>query len=251
MQSVRFCTVFKAAMTLPVVLGTVCEILTVIEYLAEVLEPSAVHHGAVGKDKRAPEIHVLDHLQGGECLAETHLGVPEHLVAFPELLFRLLNGFPLFGAEHNGAAPVRHLAQQEGFLALLDGCNGTFYHIERGDKPFISLVLLVKHLPLHAGTLQYGMYLLVVERAQAATVVQRQFGVQQFVAYACGLRVLVDALPCRIVQRLAVRCQPDDAFIVTSGLAYLQATFVCGIVDAEHVYQLQFEGREVFHRHSF
>ena len=95
------------------------------------------------------------------------------------------------------------------------------------------------------------MHLLVVERAQAATVVQRQFGMQQVVAYACGLRVLVDAFPCRLVQRLAVRCQPNDALIVTGSLTYLQATFVCSIVDAEHVYQLQFKGRKVFHGHSF
>ena len=95
------------------------------------------------------------------------------------------------------------------------------------------------------------MYLLVVERAQAATVVQSQFGVQQFVAYACGLCILVDTFACRLVQRLAVRCQPDDVLIVTGSLAYLQATFVCSIVDAEHVYQLQFKGRKVFHRHLF
>lgn len=94
------------------------------------------------------------------------------------------------------------------------------------------------------------MHLLIIERAQAATVVQCQFSMQQVVAYACGLCILVNALPCRLVQRLAVRCQPDDILIVTGSLAYLQATFVCSIVDAEHVYQLQFKGRKVFHGHS-
>ena len=49
-------------MALPVVLGAVSEVVAVIEYLAEILEPSAVHHGAVGKDECAFEIHVLDHL---------------------------------------------------------------------------------------------------------------------------------------------------------------------------------------------
>ena len=131
----------------------------------------------MGKDERAFEIHVLDHLQGRERFAKTHLGVPEHLVAFPELPFRLLNGFPLFGAEHNGAAPMHHLSRRQGILALLDGCNGTFYDIKVGHEPFVYFVLLVKHLPLHAGTIQHGMYLLVVERTQAVTVVQRQFGV--------------------------------------------------------------------------
>ena len=62
MQSVCLCPAFKAFMALPVVLGAVSEVVAVIEYLAEILEPSAVHHGAVGKDECAFEIHVLDHL---------------------------------------------------------------------------------------------------------------------------------------------------------------------------------------------
>ena len=111
MQSLNLCPALKICMAFTVVLGAVGKVVAVIEYLAEVLEPSAVHHGAVGQDERPPEIHVLDHLQGREGLAETHLGVPEHLVAFPELPFRLLNGFPLFGAEHNGAASVCYLSR--------------------------------------------------------------------------------------------------------------------------------------------
>ena len=111
MQSVCLCPAFKVFVAFPVVLGAVCEASAVVEYLAEVFEPSAVNHGAVGQDERPPEIHVLDHLQGGECLAETHLGIPEHLVTFPELSFRFLNGFPLFGTEHDGAASVCHFSR--------------------------------------------------------------------------------------------------------------------------------------------
>ena len=62
MQSVSLCPAFKAFMALAVVLRAVGKISTVVKYLAEVLEPSAVHHGAVGQDERPLEIHVLDHL---------------------------------------------------------------------------------------------------------------------------------------------------------------------------------------------
>ena len=74
---------------------------------------------------------------------------------------------------------------------------------------------------------------------------------KQLVTNACRLRVLVDAPPCRLVEGLAVGCKPDDIPIVTGGLAYLQAALMLGIVDAEHVNQLQFKRGEVFHRHSF
>ena len=95
------------------------------------------------------------------------------------------------------------------------------------------------------------MDFLVIERLQAAPVVESQLGIKQLIADACRLRVLVDTFPCRLVQGFAVRCQPNDIPVVTGGLAYFQAVLVLGIVNAEHVYQLQFQGREVFHRHSF
>jgi hypothetical protein len=55
----------------------------------------------MGKNQSTAEIHVFHHLQGGQRLAETHLGVPKHLVTFLELLLGLFNGFALFGTEHN------------------------------------------------------------------------------------------------------------------------------------------------------
>ena len=163
MQTVSLCPPFKALVTVPVVLRAVGKITPVIKYLAEVLEPSAVYHGTVGQNECPPEIHVLDHLQGGQGLAETHLGVPQHLIAFLELPLGLVDGFPLLGTEDDWASPVCHLSRQKGFLALLDGCDGTFHNIQVGDEPFVGSVHLVKHFLLYAGTLQYDMDFLVVE----------------------------------------------------------------------------------------
>ena len=57
----------------------------------------------MGKDERSPEVHVLHHLQSRQGFAKTHLGIPQHLIAFLELLFGLLNGLALFRTERNRA----------------------------------------------------------------------------------------------------------------------------------------------------
>ena len=101
MQSVAFCPPFKTAKTFPVILGTVCKILAVVKYLTEILKPSGIYHRAMGQNQGTLKLYILDNLQGRKRLSETHLCVPEHLVAFLKLLLGLADGFLLFRAEYN------------------------------------------------------------------------------------------------------------------------------------------------------
>ena len=101
MQSVTFCPPFKTVVTFPVVLGTVCKILAVVKYLTEILKPSGIHHRTMSQNQSTLKLHVLNNLQGRKGLSETHLCVPEHLVAFSELFFGLADGFLLFRPEYN------------------------------------------------------------------------------------------------------------------------------------------------------
>ena len=101
MQSVAFCPPFKTAVTFPVALGTVCKILAVVKYLTEILKPSGIHHRAMGQNQGTLKLHILDNLQGRKCLSETHLCVPEHLVAFLKLLLGFADSFLLFRPEYN------------------------------------------------------------------------------------------------------------------------------------------------------
>ena len=55
----------------------------------------------MGQNQGTLKLHILDNLQGRKGLSETHLCVPEHLVAFLKLLLGLADGFLLFRAEYN------------------------------------------------------------------------------------------------------------------------------------------------------
>ena len=230
-------------MAVAIVLRAVGKVGAVVEYLAEVLEPSAVHHRSVGKDERAPEVHVLDHLQSREGLAEAHLGIPQHLVALPELALGLLYGIALLGTEDDGCAVVRYLCRGERLAPLLDGGDGTLHSLKVGDEPLVGLVGRVEHLLLDARALKHVVHLLVVERAEAPflTIIYGKLRIQEVVGDACRLGVLVDALLRRVVERLAVGREAEDVVAVARGFAHFQATLVCCIIDAEHIDEFQFQ----------
>ena len=101
MKPVVFRPSFKAAKTFPVVLGTVCKILAVVKYLTEILKPSGIHYRTMSQNQGTLKLHILDNLQSRKGLSETHLCVPEHLVAFLKLFLGLVDGFLLFRAEYN------------------------------------------------------------------------------------------------------------------------------------------------------
>ena len=101
MKPVDFCSPFKTTKTFAVVLGTVCKILAVVKYLTEILKPSGIHHRAMSQNQGTLKLHILDNLQSRKGLSETHLCVPEHLVAFLKLFLGLVDGFLLFRAEYN------------------------------------------------------------------------------------------------------------------------------------------------------
>ena len=101
MKPVAFRPSFKTDKTIPVVFGTVCKILAVVKYLTEILKPSGIHHRTMSQNQGTLKLHILDNLQSRQGLSETHLCVPEHLVAFSELFFSLVDGFLLFRPEYN------------------------------------------------------------------------------------------------------------------------------------------------------
>ena len=101
MKPVDFCSPFKTAKTFAIVLGTVCKILAVVKYLTEILKPSAIHNRTMSQNQSTLKLHILDNLQSRKGLPETHLCVPEHLVAFLKLFLGLADGFLLFRPEYN------------------------------------------------------------------------------------------------------------------------------------------------------
>lgn len=78
----------------------------VVENLAEIFKPAAVHHGSVGEDQGALGVHLPGQLEGGERLPEAHLGVPEHSTAAAELRLGHVYGSALLRAEDDGVSPL-------------------------------------------------------------------------------------------------------------------------------------------------
>ena len=101
MKSIIFRSPFKTSKTVPVILRTVCKILAVVKYLTEILKPSGIHYRAMGQNQGTLKLHILDNLQSRQGLSETHLCVPEHLVAFLKLLLGFADSFLLFRPEYN------------------------------------------------------------------------------------------------------------------------------------------------------
>ena len=81
-------------------------IFAVIEYLAKILKPPLVYYRAVGQYQGTCEVLFFDHLQGRERLAESHLGIPQHLVALFEPLAGLADGLLLLRTEDDGRLAV-------------------------------------------------------------------------------------------------------------------------------------------------
>ena len=134
------CSRFKRYMTVTVVLWAVCKTGTVIEYFAEILEPAAIHYRAMSKNQSTAGIHVFHHLQGRQCLTETHFGVPKHLVTFLELLLGFFNCLPLFGTEYNRSLVVWDLGRRQRFPSFLYGRYCPLDGFKVGDEPLVGFV---------------------------------------------------------------------------------------------------------------
>ncbi len=214
----------------------------VIENLAEVLEPPCIDHGAVSEDKCTPELHQFYHLKGGQSLAETHLGVPKHLIALFELLESLLDGFLLFGSEDNRRTVFGYLARTERLAPLFKGRNSGFGGFEVAIKPLVGIVFGIENFALYAGTDKQVVNVFVVERADTAiSEMGGNFGIKQLIFYTGCLRLMIYALTGGCIQLLAVglKCK-----IIVRGIARSLANFqdasVRLIVDTIDVYQLRF-----------
>ena len=80
------CKAFEGVEVLTFGARTVMIFGLVEEYLLKVLKPSLIHYRTMGEDERALCIHFPNHLQCAQCLAKSHLGIPQHLVASLESL---------------------------------------------------------------------------------------------------------------------------------------------------------------------
>ena len=180
-----------------------------LEYLVEVLEPAFIDHRAVCQDEGAVELHFLHHLQSGEGLTETHLGVPEHILSSTlELTDGLFDGLLLLRAEFDFFVDGDHLIGANGEATFFGGVDGSNGGVHTTLKPFPALILLAEVMTLDTRAQQDFMDLLVVEGGNhAATDGQRQFRVPERVIDAGSLGVLVYALLGSLIQGLAVRRQ--------------------------------------------
>ena len=225
-----------------VVLGAIGVVGSIVEYLPEVFKPTSIHHGAVGQDERALKAYLLYHLQGGEGFAETHFGVPKHLLAaLTELLLGLVDSLALLGPEDDGTSVGGDFCGCQRSLALLHGSDGALDGFEVRDKPFVGLTIDVESLPFDARTQENIVNLLVVERAEVLVANEEgEFGVEQFVADACRLCILVDSSLGSLIERLTAGSEPEDVVFVAGGFAHFETTLVRIVVDAEHVDELGF-----------
>ena len=214
----------------------------VVENLAEVLEPSLVDHGAMCEDEGSLELFFLHHLKGGERLAKSHLGIPQHLVATSELLARLLYGVSLLGTEHDGILRVGDLALRDAVQPFLYRMDGFLHGLEVAAIPLVCALHTLECLLLHPRALQHIVYLLVVEgKYHAASHEDGDFGVKQLIGYACCLGVLLNALVGSLLQSLAVAKQIASVVVGQGSLANLHAVFVPFVVDGEDINEFRFE----------
>ena len=214
----------------------------VIEYFAEVLEPARIDHRAVSEDKDAAEVATfLNDLQSRERFAETHLGVPEHLIAFLELAQSLIDSLALFGAELDGRLPDSYLRAFQGFAALLDSGDSSLGSFEVAAEPLVCTVHLIKHFAFDTAAEKHFVNLLVIDGGNFAVAHgDGYFRVEKFVSYSGSLGILVNAGRGGFIERAAVGRQSDVA-VVECGFAYFQTVAVCLVGNAEHVYQLGFK----------
>ena len=170
-------------------------ILTVKEYLIEIIKPSFVHHRAMGQNQGTGELLLLDDLQGRQRLSESHLGIPKHLVATFELLDGHLDGLALFRPEDDGCLLLGDVTRLQACLSVLDGLDGVLGCFQVTAIPFVGTFDGIEDFLLDATALQDGMYLLIVERADSTALdIDGQLRMQQLIGYACRLGVLVYTL---------------------------------------------------------
>ena len=136
----------------------------IVENLAKIFVPTAIHHWAVGENQCALEAHFFHHLQRRERFAEAHLSIPQHFFRLFELLFGFVDGFALLGAEYDGIVGGGHLASGERLAVSLHRSDGALHGFEVANKPFVGSVHGVEHFLFHARAFEHGVHFLVVER---------------------------------------------------------------------------------------
>ena len=167
----------------------------VIEDFSEVLKPSFIYHRPVCDDDGTLHLHILRYTKCAERLAETHLGIPKHLIVAMELFLCFLYSCILFRAKNDGILCLAHIARMKACLPMFYGCNGFRHRFKITAIPFVGTFYRVENFLLNPGTLQDTMHLLVVERAHRMPLDEyRHLSVQQRIGNPCRLGILVNTL---------------------------------------------------------
>jgi regulator of extracellular matrix RemA (YlzA/DUF370 family) len=106
---------------------------------------------------------------------------------------------------------------------------------------FFGRELKINPVAFNIGDKPVYWYGVIIAAGFLLAIIYGKFRIQEVVGDACRLGVLIDASFGRVVERLAVGREASDIVAIASGFAHLQATLMCGIVDAEHIDQLQLE----------
>ena len=109
------------------------------------------------------KLHVLDNLQSRKCLSETHLCVPEHLVAFLKLLLGLVDGFLLFGRNTIGEYSRVTSADERELRPSLTAAMARLTVSRSVMNHSLALLTVSKTFFLIPEPFQNIMYFLVVE----------------------------------------------------------------------------------------
>ena len=92
----------------------------------------------MGDDDGTLCLHLLSDMERTDRLAKAHLGIPEHLIPFAELLEGAVNSFTLLGAKDERSMPYRDLLSTEALSTFLDRRHGILDGLEIADIPLGS-----------------------------------------------------------------------------------------------------------------
>ncbi len=159
----------------------------------------------MSEDKNAAEVATFfDHFKSRECFAKTHLGVPEHLISFLELLEGFVDSFALFRPENYRRIIVGYLRCMERFSSLFNSGYSKFGGCQIATEPLVSPINIGEYFAFDTAAKQHIMHLFVIESENStSTDSYRYFGVQKFVGYSGSLGILVNAGFSRFVKSRA------------------------------------------------
>ena len=194
--------------TLALSARTVVIIAAVVEYLTEILKPSFIDYRAMGKDDGTLHFQISCHTERTQCFAETHFGVPQHLIALFELLFGLFYSSLLLWTKHNRILCGADITGVKARLSMLDSRNRFLYGFKVTTIPLVSSFNRIKDLLFYARTFQNAMHLFVIKRANSSSREEHcHFRIKKIISDASSLCVLVNTFPGSLVQYIAVGCR--------------------------------------------